>query len=453
MGCSHLAQGIEVQVINQGDPQDDKGEPVHGRRAELVFARHDVVGGFRTQHRHPARFQPRDQGRIQPSAFVAVVPSGPASSPMADADEERIARRDFEAGLLFPAVQVLGVDVGVLPQVRHPLESRQVHEQPARDDAVPEKVDATPGRPLLNAIFRGIHSIKGAAGSLGFTAIADFTHHVEGVLDRLRLGVLMPDRDALNSLLSCVDYSRILVLAARDGKSVDADRAEHLVAELEGLSNANAPPPVSVPSQGNSAGPTLTTRYRIRFEPSRAFFQSGNDPLRLLRVLDGMGEMTVKADLSDLPGNDDFDPEQCYLAWDIELVTVAPRTEIEEVFSWVQDDCILSIDSPDQSASKPIEPQPAGPGRGHLVDNRRDRVDRRVGSRRTEDTDLLGEARAEYLNVSRDKVDDLINLVGELSLRGPCSSRASRHWVRSRQRALKQRWCSSNAIRETFRRA
>src|SRR5436190_10060776 len=96
-----------------------------------------------------------------------------------------------------------------------------------------EKNEPTPEQ--LNAIFRGIHSIKGTAGSLGFSAIADFTHHVEGVLDNLREGTLAPNQDTLDVLLQCIDYSRKLILAARDEKPADAEQAAQLITALENL--------------------------------------------------------------------------------------------------------------------------------------------------------------------------------------------------------------------------
>jgi two-component system, chemotaxis family, sensor kinase CheA len=276
-----------------------------------------------------------------------------------------------------------------------------------------EKEEPTPER--LNAIFRGVHSIKGAAGSLGFSAIAEFTHHVEGVLDRLRQGTLAPHRGALDCLLDCVDYARALVLAVRDGKAVDGARAEGLIDGLENLGQSAS----SVQTREvavaalDRPGTSERSRYRIRFEPGADFFRSGNDALRLLRVLDGIGELSAKVDLSNLPAGDEFDPERNYLAWDIELATDSPRSEIDEVFSWVQDDCKLTIETVGQTSPPPADALPEAP----IVERRsadRREGERRAGGRRGEDADQLDEVRADRLHVSRDKVDGLINLVGEL---------------------------------------
>ncbi|MBA2689810.1 MAG: chemotaxis protein CheA [Burkholderiales bacterium] len=261
----------------------------------------------------------------------------------------------------------------------------------------------------LNAIFRGVHSIKGGSGSLGFSAIADFTHHVEGALDRLRMGTLSADSETLDCLLDCVDYSRSLVLAARDGKPVDADRAQDLLGELDSLTNtestaqASAQQPVKLP----------VAKYHIHFEPSADFFRSGNDPLRLLQLLDELGEMNAKVDVSRLLA-ESFDAESCYLAWNIELSTSASRSEIDEIFSWVQGDCKLTIEALAPPETPQVAEERARVDSERLAEDRRRRLDRRVAARRSGEGDLLGELRAESLQVSRDKVDDLINLVGEL---------------------------------------
>src|SRR5438105_431873 len=260
----------------------------------------------------------------------------------------------------------------------------------------------------LNAIFRGIHSIKGTAGSLGLSAISDFTHHVEGTLDRLRQGSLAPSRDALDVLLHCVDYSRKLLLATRDGQAIDAAQAENLIAELQRFTETASAEAEFTQTEVDT--PPAQHDFHIRFEPSRSFFENGNDPMRLLRVLDGLGEMNVIADLSNLP-LEQFNPEHCYLAWDINIRSAAQQNEIEEVFSWVIDDCKLTVKAFDRSEPVPPELQPSQSDRRR--DDRR-KSDRRSSSRRAEDTDVTTEVRADRLHVSRDKVDGLINLVGEL---------------------------------------
>lgn len=286
-----------------------------------------------------------------------------------------------------------------------------------------EREQATDER--LNAIFRGLHSIKGAAGSLGFTGLADFTHHVEGALDRLRNRELGTDKSTLDLLLACIDFSRALVLAAKDGRAVDSGRGEALIEQLQKLqARASADEPQAANDQPMFE-PAQTSGFRIAFKPARNFFANGNDPLRILKVLSGMGRMSARCDTGELLAAAPFDPEQCYLAWDIVLEGDAEREEVEEVFAWVKEDCELSIESLTTLNSAPPRPEEATLPPKQIVESSaagEDTRDRRKTDRRTPDRRGQGrsaeleaeEFRQERLHVSRDKVDALINLVGEL---------------------------------------
>ena len=250
----------------------------------------------------------------------------------------------------------------------------------------------------LNAVFRGFHSIKGAAGSLGFDAIAKFTHHVEEFLDRWRKGTGAMDRAGLDTILACIDHARALVRSAREGGTEGAERSAELIGKLARRGHARRAKPAAV----EPAQPAKAT-YRIRFQPGPECFRRGNDPLRLLRVLDDLGDLTVVADLSGLPADTTFDAERCYLAWNLEIATEATPEQVDEVFAWVRDEGEVTIEAPKR---------PAEPDKRRRIDRRQ--VQRRVGSRRAEEPEIAEELRTDRLHVSRDKVDELINLVGEL---------------------------------------
>ena len=255
------------------------------------------------------------------------------------------------------------------------------------------------GGERLNAIFRGVHSIKGAAGSLGFDAITEFTHSFEEFLDLWRKGSAPIERRAIDTVLACVDHARALVKAARERAAPDRQRSAELIATLVQLARDAAEAPRA------SEPEAVRTTYRIRFEPSAEFFRRGNDPLRLLRTLDAMGELTVLPRLEKLAAAGPFDPEACHLAWDLTLCGTASAEAVDEIFSWVRDDGVVEIEN-DRAPSKPSAPNRRGGDRRQ--------VERRRTPRRTEDNEVAPELRTDRLHVSRDKVDELINLVGEL---------------------------------------
>ena len=253
----------------------------------------------------------------------------------------------------------------------------------------------------LNAVFRGFHSIKGAAGSLGFDPIAQFTHHVEEFLDLWRKGTAEVDRKGLDTVLACIDHARLLVRAARENTPQGVERSADLIRQLAKLARVRAAPKDEAAPAAEAASVKAT--YRIRFRPGPESFRRGNDPLRLLRVLADMGTLEAEADLAGLPATGEFDAERCHLGWRLTLVTNARPEQVDDVFAWVRDESEIAIES-----SKPKS-----------RDDRR-RVDRRqlvrrVGPRRAEEPpEVAEELRTDRLHVSRDKVDELVNQVGEL---------------------------------------
>jgi two-component system chemotaxis sensor kinase CheA len=282
---------------------------------------------------------------------------------------------------------------------------------------------------LLNAIFRAIHSIKGAAGSLGFPEIGRFTHEFENVLDDLRKGELEPDEDAADTMLACVDHVRYMLRAAQAEKPHDGARDTALLGRLTELHDAGARTESRKTAQKPPAQEPGTAIYRIRFRPGPGFFASGNDALKLFRVLDSLGSLTVRADASALPETGAFDPEQCYLAWDLELRTQRDRQEVADVFGWVEDDCEVVLDGvPEEKKSvaekeseprvpeekKAIPEKAEEPGAPERRREERRRGERRADRLRADEPDALLQTRSDILHVNRAKLDALMNAVGEL---------------------------------------
>ncbi|MDQ7050970.1 MAG: chemotaxis protein CheA, partial [Enterobacterales bacterium] len=71
--------------------------------------------------------------------------------------------------------------------------------------------------------------------------------------------------------------------------------------------------------------------------------QTGNEPIRMFKELSSLGGLKAKADLSKVPTFDQIDAEECYISWQLELDTNETLEVIKEVFEWVEDDCELSV--------------------------------------------------------------------------------------------------------------
>ncbi|QFY89092.1 chemotaxis protein CheA [Magnetovirga frankeli] len=205
----------------------------------------------------------------------------------------------------------------------------------------------------INAIFRAAHSIKGGSGTFGFTNIADFTHVMETLLDEMRDGRRAVTSGGVDVLLRSVDVLKAMLEAARDGGDVDAQRVAAQKQELDQELKSNPSEPQSAAQTSGPAGPAAETAeqaepqpigWHIVFRPLEQMMRTGNDPLRILRELGGLGDLRLDCDSSELPSFEDFDPEACYLSWDLHLEGEGIDQEaVSEVFDWVEDDCELII--------------------------------------------------------------------------------------------------------------
>ena len=219
----------------------------------------------------------------------------------------------------------------------------------------------------LNAVFRAIHSIKGGGGAFGFSALVAFAHAYETLLDHVRDG-----RIELSDLVAtlCIRANDIVadfVAAARDGSVLAADYGADEKAQFDALTmgelaaggesepmeefdidfvpvmvnldEADEPDDFAPPPLAGDSG-----HWEIRFTPHGELYARANDPLLLLRELAELGEITVQAVLADIPPLADFEPFGVYCSWEITLIAPdASEADIAEVFEFVEGNCDLSI--------------------------------------------------------------------------------------------------------------
>lgn len=311
---------------------------------------------------------------------------------------------------------------------------------------------------LLNRIFRGAHSIKGNSGMFGFTAVSQFTHKMESVLDQLRSGQMAVTVELTDLLLKSLDGLKTLIECARSGDTPDHATVAALGAQLEACHGSSSPT-AAAPLTSNRATNVSGHHYRITWTPPSYLFQRGLDPGQFLTELRDLGTLSqVTLDLSRLPALDAMDPEQCYLGWTLELDTPKTDAVIESVFDFVREDSVLTITKVEARAEAQDDrlapgsisaPQPTGDTEGHkplgtiLVEsgivtpdvlNNALSQQKRVGEilieQKAVTPEQVGEALKKQqqheasanakksdttsIRVDTTKIDKLINLVGEL---------------------------------------
>lgn len=219
---------------------------------------------------------------------------------------------------------------------------------------------------LLNRIFRAAHSIKGNSGMFGFTAVGQFTHKMETLLDKLRnseLAVTVPITDVL---LRSTDCLKQLIEAARGGPAPNPETLQGLEQELAssagGQQSAPGDSPAATVRTAAPAGPALN-RFRISWTPPGWLFQRGLDPARMLGELEDLGTIVSRTlDTSHMPPMSRLDPEVCYLSWVIELHTIKEQAVVESVFDFVRNESQLTIDVCTEPVAQPVAPLPAPTG-------------------------------------------------------------------------------------------
>ena len=287
----------------------------------------------------------------------------------------------------------------------------------------------------VHAVFRAVHSIKGGAGAFALDDLVGFAHAFETVLDRVRSGDLQADAQTMRLFYRAGDHLSDLVAAARDGVECSGDQGAQILAELEllaGDAGADDGSDVAFEPMTLDFGPLplpaaapAATRWRIAFTPTRALYASGNDPALLFRALAKLGSLQVQADPAQLPDLDGLDPQEPHLRWTLELTTEADQDDIASVFEFVEGMCGLEI-APlggEDDAADPVIDLGAmfGPPPGALeaaVEATPDpaadpaALAARGGAR--PDAAAMPQP---TIRVNLDRVDRLINLVGELVIK------------------------------------
>jgi two-component system chemotaxis sensor kinase CheA len=272
---------------------------------------------------------------------------------------------------------------------------------------------------VVNDIFRAAHSIKGGSATFGFSALASFTHVMEGLLDEMREGKREADQNVVNVLLESVDEMRTLMTAYQNDEEPDVDQMKVLQQKLEkvcGMENSGGAQVATADSdedehEDTSAAEDRRLGWHIEFAPHDDLLTTGNDPALLLSELGDLGEMTLSMDDSKLPSFAGMNPEICYLKWSIDLLGEdIEEDKISEIFEWVEDECDLEVKGifPEREKSD----RRAGERRAPDAQEDRRSNDRRTGPRRPEDK--KPKQQATTIRVDTNRIDELIDMVGEL---------------------------------------
>jgi len=328
----------------------------------------------------------------------------------------------------------------------------------------------------INGIFRAAHTVKGASGVIECHFIEGFMHKVENVLDRLRNGDIQVSSDLTGLLLRCCDHlGRLMDVLESGAAEPEAEikaAGDALLEELVAYTTPAAPvsggsvveAQADVEASGGGVVNTDSWHISVRFGPH--MMRGGMDPLSFIRFLASLGEIIALETIPDaMPEAAEMDPESCYLGFEIRLQTRASKAEIEQVFDFCRDDCELRILPPNSKLSEYLKlikelpeddmrlgemllrcgaltqaeldealssqqrgrlPDPAGDSEAEALPIGEILVDQKVVQKEVVEAAVSKQTQvsekkaveARLIRVQADKLDQLIDLVGELVIAG-----------------------------------
>ena len=242
---------------------------------------------------------------------------------------------------------------------------------------------------LIDAVFRGLHTVKGSGAMFGFDDLADFTHHCESAFDKVRKGLVPATGELVSVILAACDHMRGLIAA-------EADVAAGQVF-LDGLSAAMAGAQGVAPVTASPAA----AHWRIRYFLPSGCMANGINPLALLTELRELGDCQITALTDAIPPLAELEPTDCHIGWEVELSGAITREDIEDVFLFVLDDMEITIEQL-AGESTPANDCPPAADLAPATIAEADRT--------TKNTARVSET----VRVPADRLDDLMNRVGEL---------------------------------------
>ena len=301
----------------------------------------------------------------------------------------------------------------------------------------PESVDAED----LNAIFRVVHSVKGGAGAFSFDQLVGFAHIYEALLDRMRQGEIQITEEIVTLLLTANDILTNLIQAAQNGTTLPEESFTEVKNKLNLLAFDQ---PVSTPAEEGehetiTPDETREKKYIISFNPKPELLQHANEPLLLVREMKELGELETKVNTDRLPPIQKIISDEAYFSWVFELISDCSLSDVEEVFEFVTEDCDLDIKIEEEATeaeaeakqeektkSQQISAEPAEPAEDSSEKSLEATKQQAVEAMQAPTIptpapvkpnpagNTQASQRVSSIRVELDRVDRLVNMVGEL---------------------------------------
>jgi two-component system chemotaxis sensor kinase CheA len=304
---------------------------------------------------------------------------------------------------------------------------------------------------VLNAAFRAAHTIKGSAGVFGLMVITHFVHDLETVLDRVRNSEIAFDANMSTLVLECRDHISELVDCIEAGGSAEhvspdmANSQAGLTARLKAYLLHEDTPAPATPAATPKTNVSGQQTWHVSVRLGRSTLCDGFDPAPIFSYMDSYGELQAVIPVLDaLPSFADLDSEACYLGFELRFVTDRGQAGIEDAFEFLTEESkvrILSHDCTPAQWDELVNALPEGPTRAaellqeagfprpveHVVAEVLEASGGVVAT--SSKSKAAGKATpvSSFIRVPSDKLDALINLVGELVIANAGTVEQAKH--------------------------
>jgi two-component system, chemotaxis family, sensor kinase CheA len=268
----------------------------------------------------------------------------------------------------------------------------------------------------ISAIFRAMHTLKGASGMFGYELVQRLTHNLENIYQDIRDGKRLLNAEISDLTFKTLDQLRLLLHGPSD--NTEPAGYHELLQIVKAIATDQTV--LSTGNQNPSAPSNAEKTYYIRFTPHQSIIRNGTNPLYLVDDLLALGTGIALPFFNQLPELNELNAENCYLAFEIILTTDKAEDEIQTVFLFVEGNCevhIATIANENiikefSNDSHPFTNREIGKALGFDIVKKA--FEKKHARRVTELANKALKTKGGNIRVASEQLDELMNLVSEL---------------------------------------
>ncbi len=267
----------------------------------------------------------------------------------------------------------------------------------------------------IDAVFRGLHTLKGSGSMFGFDQLAAFTHHCETAFDRVRKGEAPATLELVSAVLDAQGHMLALLQVPNgDHEAMSAKLLDNLHRAVGGSAKAAATVTAAADTTASEAEAAVAglSTWELTFSLPHNAMVNGTNPLGLLDELRELGEAKIEALTDNVPALEDIDPREIHLSWRVTLKTDKSKGDIEDVFIFVMDDMVMDLKQ--IAAPAPVTKKAAAPADVHAEASKQPAANIADAAKAGQPTDAKAQKQADNVRVPALRLDEMMDRVGEL---------------------------------------